>query len=201
MELVDLLHQQLFGANTRKYHGLLVAPLLPPAQRHVILSKLDEALIIEGKTIPLYTNLGKKYISDGYKYQTSFEKNVIPTFEYEVDGIHIKKQIVMKYEENTVCILYTIKNINKKATLTLSPVMNFRDFHCMNTDHSYELSQMVNKTKVKAIIDDNKTTPVYLYLSEGKYEQHENDTYFNMYYIEEEKRGFFPEENHIVAGL
>ena len=178
----------------------MVASLLPPAQRHVILSKLDEAVIVEGKTTPLYTNLGKKYISDGYKYQTSFEKDIIPTFEYEVEGIHIKKQIVMQYEENTVCILYTIKNANKRASLTLSPVMNFRDFHCMNTNHTYSLSQMVHETKVRAIIDDNRTTPVYFYLSEGKYEEHENDTYYNMYYIEEEKRGFFPEENHIVTG-
>ena len=34
------------GCNTRKYHGLLVAPLTPPARRHVILSKLDEAIEI-----------------------------------------------------------------------------------------------------------------------------------------------------------
>ena len=30
------------GANTRRYHGLLIAPLIPPAQRHLLLSKLDE---------------------------------------------------------------------------------------------------------------------------------------------------------------
>ena len=33
----------IIGANTRKYHGLLVAPLTPPARRHLILSKLDES--------------------------------------------------------------------------------------------------------------------------------------------------------------
>ena len=32
----------VIGANTRRYHGLLVAPLLPPAQRHLLISKLDE---------------------------------------------------------------------------------------------------------------------------------------------------------------
>ena len=35
----------VFGINTRKYHGLLVAPLTPPARRHVILSKLDESIV------------------------------------------------------------------------------------------------------------------------------------------------------------
>ena len=190
----------IIGANTRKYHGLLVAPLSPPAQRHVILSKLDEAIEIDGKNIPLYTNIGKKYISEGHKRQISFEKDIIPTFEYEIEGIYVKKQIVMEYEKNTVCILYSIKNADKNAVLTLSPVMNFRDFHCMNSNHEFSLLQNTTGTKVKAIIDENKTTPVYFYLSEGNYVPHENDTFYNMYYIEEEKRGFFPEENHIVAG-
>ena len=180
MVLEDMLHLLLYGANTRKYQGLFVAPLCPPAQRQVILSKLDEAITYDNKNIQLYTNIGKKYISEGYKYQTCFEKDIIPTFEYDVNGIKIKKQIVMEYEKNTVCILYSIKNIGKKITLNLSPVMNFRDFHCMNTNHEFKLTQSTNGTKVKAIIDENKTTPVYLFLSEGKYEPHVNDIYFNI---------------------
>lgn len=190
----------IIGANTRKYHGLLVAPLSPPARRHVILSKLDEAIEIEGKTLPLYTNIGKKYISEGHKYQTFFEKDIIPTFEYEVEQIKITKQIVMEYGKNTVCILYKIVNSDKNATLTLSPVLNFRDFHCMYTNHEFELTQTVSGRKVKAIVDDNRATPVYFCLSEGNYVPHDKDIYRNMYYIEEEKRGFFPEENHIVSG-
>ena len=39
----------IIGANTRKYHGLLIAPLTPPARRFLILSKVDEAIEIEGK--------------------------------------------------------------------------------------------------------------------------------------------------------
>ena len=57
----------VIGANTRKYHGLLVAPLKSPAQRHVILSKLDESIWIEDEKVDLYTNLCKNYISEGYK--------------------------------------------------------------------------------------------------------------------------------------
>ena len=39
----------IFGINTRKYHGLLVAPLTPPARRHLTLSKLDESITINNK--------------------------------------------------------------------------------------------------------------------------------------------------------
>ena len=37
------------GINTRRYHGLFIAPLEPPAKRFLILSKLDESIEIEGK--------------------------------------------------------------------------------------------------------------------------------------------------------
>ena len=36
----------IIGANTRKYHGLLVASINPPAKRTLILSKIDESLEI-----------------------------------------------------------------------------------------------------------------------------------------------------------
>ena len=105
----------IIGCNTRKYHGLLIAPLTPPARRFLILSKIDESVEIEGKKYNLYTNMCKNYISDGFSYQQSFEKDYIPIFTYEVEGIKIKKMICMKYMENTVCISYRIKNGEKNA--------------------------------------------------------------------------------------
>lgn len=59
----------IIGTNTRKYHGLLIAPLTPPARRYLILSKLDESIEIKDKKYDLYTNVCKEYISQGYKYQ------------------------------------------------------------------------------------------------------------------------------------
>ena len=50
----------IIGPNTRKYHGLLIAPLTPPARRYLILSKVDESIEIGGKQYNLYTNIGKK---------------------------------------------------------------------------------------------------------------------------------------------
>ena len=55
------------GANTRKYHGLLVAALTPPARRFLVLSKVDESIEFNGCKYPLYTNICDNYISDGYK--------------------------------------------------------------------------------------------------------------------------------------
>lgn len=189
------------GTNTRKYHGLLVAPLTPPARRHLILSKVDESITVNDKTYNLYTNMCEDYISDGYKYLVSFEKQYVPIFKFDVDGIKIEKTICMKYRENTVCILYKIKNTKDEATLSLAPIVNFRDFHTVNSNHNFNIRQNVNNTKVKVVVDGISEHPIYIKCSDGEYVEHFNDNFTNMYYIEEEKRGFDPKENHAVTGV
>ncbi len=190
----------IFGINTRKYHGLLVAPLTPPARRHLILSKLDESLEINGTSYNLYSNMCRNYISEGFKYQTEFEKEYIPIFTYKIKGITIKKLICMEYGKNTVCILYKIDNSENEIKFTLSPVINFRDFHTMTTNHEFALKQNIKNKKVKIEIDTNSNNPIYMHMSDGNYIEHHDDTFKNMYYLEEEKIGFFPEENLVVPG-
>lgn len=190
----------IIGCNTRKYHGLLVAPLVPPARRHVILSKLDEAIEINGKEHVLYTNMCKNFISEGYKNLVRFEKEFIPMFSYKVKETEIKKLICMEYGKNTVCVYYKIKNGEYNAKLKVAPIVNFRDFHTINSNHNYKLEQTVKDRKVELIIDNNGHSPVYMYMTEGNYIEHYNDVFKNMYYIEEEKRGFYPEEDLIVTG-
>jgi predicted glycogen debranching enzyme len=44
------------GAHSRKYHGMLVAATQPPVGCMVMLSKLDESLIVNGKRFELGAN-------------------------------------------------------------------------------------------------------------------------------------------------
>lgn len=195
--------QTVLGINTRKYHGLLVAPLVPPSRRYVVLSKLDESIKTADKEEILYSNVCKNYISEGYKKLEKFEKIYYPIFNYETEsGIIVKKQIAMVYGKNIVCVYYTVDNTknNQKALMKIAPIMNFRDFHCMNTEHGYKVDQKIKENKIRIVVDDNKTTPVYLYSKEGKYIEHHNDIFKNMFYVEEEKRGFYPEEDLFVPG-
>ena len=189
----------ILGINTRKYHGLLVAPLNPPGNRNLILSKVDESFESGGQEYPIYSDIGKDYISKGYQYLKAFEKEYIPIFTYEVDGAIIKKYICMEYGKNTVCVLYNIKNNEKRTKFKIAPIVNFRDFHTTTPNAEFELKQEIKDTKVKLII--NNQMPVYMKLSEGKYVEHINDTFRNMYYLEEEKRGQAAEENLSVPGV
>lgn len=191
----------IIGANTRKYHGLLVSPMFPPARRNLILAKLDESIILDGVKHDLYTNICRNYVSQGFKYLESFQKEILPVFKYKVEDTEITKTICMQHGRNTVVVYYKIRNGKSKAKLELAPIFNFRDFHTMNTNHNFDISQEIKPSKIKLVIDKNIENPVYMKISEGNYIEHINDNFYNMFYIEEEKRGFFPEENHIVSGV
>ena len=190
----------VIGANTRRYHGLLVAPLLPPAKRHLLISKLDETLKIGDKTYDLFTNICENYVSDGFKYLKSFKKKYIPEFVFDIDGIKISKKILMMYGRTTVCVTYEIENLNEEASLVLTPVISFRDFHSLYTDHNYSLKQKIDKSKVRVEVDGNADNPIYMYIDNANYIEHFDDTFKNIYYLKEDERGFYPEENLVVPG-
>lgn len=188
----------IIGVNTRRYHGLLIAPVIPPARRMLILSKIDESFEIDGKKYDLFTNIGKNYIKHGYEYQVSFTKEFMPVFGYKINDVEIKKVICMQHFKNTVAVYYKIKNGKQKSKIILTPIMNYRNSHYMNKDHKFDLQEKYNRRKLEVKIDNGR--PIYMAISEGNYIEHKNDTFFNMFYIEEEKRGFEAEENHIIPG-
>ena len=63
------------GANTRRYHGLLVASFHPPTDRRVLVSKLEEKVISAREEYHACSNAypGKKH-PEGYQYLTSFSR-------------------------------------------------------------------------------------------------------------------------------
>ena len=173
---------------------------MPPAQRHLLISKIDESIVVNNEEYNLFTNVCENYISDGYKYLESFEKEFLPVFTYKVNDIKIVKTISMIYGRNTVVVQYKIKNGKNEAKLKLAPIINFRDFHQMTPNHQFSLKQKNDKNKIRIEVDGNASTPIYIYLNDGEYIEHENDVFRNMLYLKEEERGFYPKEDLCVPG-
>ncbi len=120
------------GANTRRYHGLLVAALKPPAARTVMLSKLDEEVEVGGTTYRLGANeyeSGTIY-PDGYLFLERVELDgMIPTFVYRAASFQLSKTIWMEHGQNTTYIRYTLDAASEPIQLTLLPLCTYRDFH------------------------------------------------------------------------
>lgn len=125
------------GCNTRRYHGLLVAATKPPTERMVLLSKLDETIVVNSERFELGTNLYNDNVihPNGYQYLASFTKQLFPEWLYEVNGIQLKKTITMVHGENTTIILYEVLKGNETFVLELLPFITARNYHSLQ--HSY----------------------------------------------------------------
>ncbi len=125
----------IIGANTRRYHGLLMAATRPPLGRTLLLSKLEEFLCIEGKEFPLSTNLYPHAIyPEGYKNLVQFGLTPFPTFDYSINGIRVKKTVIMVHGENTTVILYQVKHEGKQ--LTQAEACGYQKYHSERSEES-----------------------------------------------------------------
>jgi predicted glycogen debranching enzyme len=123
----------LCGAHTRRYHGLLVAAVVPPTDRMVVLSKLDETIVINGERYELgVNNYGTAVHPEGYQYLMRFEKFYFPEFNYEAGGVKLKKTIAMIHGENTVVISYNIVDAPVAFELELLPLIAGRGYHSLS---------------------------------------------------------------------
>jgi len=86
----------IIGLNTRRYHGLLVAATKPPVGRFVLLSKLEEDLIIDGQMFHLSANRYPHTVyPQGFQYLKEFRLDPFPVFTYDVERIEIEKTVFM----------------------------------------------------------------------------------------------------------
>ncbi|MFC1715468.1 amylo-alpha-1,6-glucosidase [Candidatus Poribacteria bacterium] len=120
----------IVGANIRGYHGLLIAATRPPLGRMLLLSKVEETLVIGGRRYELSCNQYPGAIHpEGYKYLDSFRLGPFPIFTYIIDGVKIEKSVFMLHGKNTTLIAYKLINSSEAVRLELRPLVAHRDFH------------------------------------------------------------------------
>jgi predicted glycogen debranching enzyme len=129
------------GMNTRRYHGLLIAATKPPVGRMLLLSKLEETLVIDGRRYDLSTNRYPGVLHpEGYLLQKDFIHDLFPTFVYAVEGLELRKSIFMVQGENTSVIQYELHAfagaIPANCTLELHPLIAFRDHHATTHENA-----------------------------------------------------------------
>jgi glycogen debranching enzyme len=110
----------LSGANTRRYHGLLVAALNPPTGRTVMVSKVEETLVSpENGEVELSSNRYPGVVHpQGFQFLKSFERLPAPAFFYETNGCNLVKRIVMPQGSNGTTTRYFRKTAISTTTKT-----------------------------------------------------------------------------------
>jgi predicted glycogen debranching enzyme len=180
------------GMNTRRYHGLLVAATTPPVGRLVMLSKLEDALIIDGERVEFSTNLygGGVVHPTGYQHLESFSLDPFPTFTYSSPRFTLTKSIFMVRGENTVVVEYALISRDETSDISLEvrPLIAFRDFHA-TTHENGVLDSSLQESHGCARIKPYPDLPS-LFLAHDADRVVQNGTWYrNFEYAEERARG------------
>ena len=122
----------IVGANTRRYHGLLVAAPSSPRERLVLLSKVDEELESDG--VPYYLGTNEYTPATihpcGFVHLEEFRlEDGLPIWTFCGGDWEVERRLWMAYGQNTTYLSYTLSHAPHPVTLTLRPLVNYRNFH------------------------------------------------------------------------
>ena len=190
----------VIGANSRRYHGLLVASLEPPVERRLILSQLHETVVVNGREYSLSSFSTGNYINMGYLFQASFELDLLPVFTYVLGDIFIEKSVSLVYGENTAVISYRIIAGSDDVEIKVAPLVNFRDYHGDSAKLYMKFSQQCGSdyTVIRPYELDLR---ILVGCPGSSYEALENCWFEGMYYPVESERGLNAFEDHYIPGI
>ena len=117
--------------NTRRYHGLLAAPVERfGGYRYMLLSSLDESLTLRGKRFNLGIHCyGDIYEPRGHKYIVDFDADPVPVVVYKIGEIVFRKSLVLAQDRDQILIKYELVNSPARVKLSLKPFLSCRRVH------------------------------------------------------------------------
>jgi len=165
-------------ANTRRYHGMLVAALPGRTERTVLVAKFDETVA----GVDLASNRFPGCIHPrGFEHLVSFHRDIFPVWEYVTGGITLRKTIVAPHGWNATIIVYEVIDCGSPFELRLSPFLAGRDYH--------------------SLIHDNDAALPYVHINvPGATFEAKPDRWKNFVYDRERERGLDCEEDLFTPG-
>jgi predicted glycogen debranching enzyme len=193
----------IIGCNTRKYHGLLVCPLEEmDGEHHVLLSTLDATVVQHNKefNLGIHKYEGDCYIPRGHKYVREFDTTKASYLVYRVGGVILSKEVMLVSKEEQVLVKYTLLDAHSDTLLRLQPFLAFRNFHALSKSNLYA------NTRYKEVENGIMSKlyegypGLYMQISKSADFIPVPDWYYNIEYMEEQRRGYDYKEDLYVPG-
>lgn len=125
------------GANTRRYHALLLTARKPPGERFVLVNQVEEWLDLDGQSFPLSTNCYPGAIHPpGYQFCTGFTADPWPTWTFECRNTTVQREIFTVHGRELVIIRWSLQGEkNPRAILRVRPKLSGRDYHATHHEN------------------------------------------------------------------
>lgn len=179
----------LSGCHTRRYHGLLIAAVNPPAERKVLLSKLNEKIISGENSFDLSCD---QYMNGpaptGVRYLQEFKKDIFPEWIYTCGDICLKKTISAIRSDAVIVIQYQLVTAPGPVTLELLPLVAGRDYHSLMHANSGIHTKARLEDGLFSYQPYGEDTSFYISTAGFDYEARP-EWYYNFFYKAEQERG------------
>ena len=189
--------------NTRKYHGLLVAPIREiDGENHVLLSSLDVSVVQHGAEFNLGVHKYKSgaFSPNGHKYIREFSMEKVPTTIYRVGGVILRKEVIFQAYSTRVLIRYTLDDCHSSTILRFKPYLAFRSVKsCMHENNQIIREYREVSGGIKTHLYEGYPD-LYMQLSRKSEFIYQPDWYRGLLYDKELERGYEGVEDLYVPG-
>lgn len=194
----------ILGTNTRKYHGLLVAALSPPVNRHVLLAKLDEEIQLSDRSFHLSVNETRSGIDlSNEAHPAEFSLEPLPTYIYNLGKqFKLKKTVFMLHKVNASVILYEAANDSGKTVrVSVAPLINFRHFHSVTPKNQVKWNiGQDNANHLVIAQPSSDSTTLAVFSPDGRFKAGAGE-WVEAFYRAEAERGESNTDNNFKPGF
>src|SRR5574344_382941 len=189
--------------NNRRYHGLLAVTLDRfGGDRYLLLSGLDESLIVNGKQFNLGIHCyGDSYEPRGHKYVVDFSADPVPQITYKVGEILFRKSIILAQDKDQVLVKFELLEAPASVRLQLRPLLAFRNIHDLTHQNDAANTAGIEIENGMAFRMYANFPYLNLQISDSK-ARFESTPYWNnnIVYSDEYRRGYDCREDLFVPG-
>jgi predicted glycogen debranching enzyme len=176
-------------ANTRRYHGLLVASLRPPIERVVMVAKLDVTTRYRGEKYELACNeyADETLVPWSFERLSAFHfENGVPVWTYAFADALLEQRIWMADGRNTTYVSFTLRAATEPVEIELRPLCTYRDYHShSHGGWSLAVEPEESGCRVVAFAD---ARPYRLMIDRGRFAEN-RDWYWGFRHRMESERG------------
>ncbi|MDQ6706047.1 MAG: glycogen debranching enzyme N-terminal domain-containing protein, partial [Acidobacteriota bacterium] len=183
----------IIGLNTRRYHGLLTAALNPPSERMVLLAKMEEVLVVNGRRHELSANQYPGVTHPkGQEFQQSFALDPFPVFTWLVEDLELRKSVFLIQGENGVVVQYFLRAqggaAGRDCRLEVRPLIAYRDYHQL-THENPVLNMLVTCSTGSASVRPYASLPPLYFAHDAEQIESLSRWYYDFEYERERDRG------------
>lgn len=177
------------GANTRRYHALLLVARHPPVDRVALVNHVEESIEIGGDTCPLSTNVyGGAVHPEGYQYCERFSDVPWPTWRFACRGIRVERELVCPHGRDLVILRWRLlDDASPAVVLRVRPMLTGRDFHATHQENA-ALRSEATITEGQVVWQPYEGLPPVRAQHNGQY-HHRPDWYRRIHYPVDRERG------------